>query len=104
MAKHIQENDLGKNLKIAFISEQNKFIEPTNYFPILHGHQNEQKAESYTIQAVIDNWSKLEVQNPVTKINADANSVSLENGKEFTYKSLIMAPGMNHSMNGIKGL
>ena len=46
---------------MAFISAEGKFIEPTNYFPILHGHQNEQKAESYTIQAVIDKWSKLEI-------------------------------------------
>jgi hypothetical protein len=77
MGKHIQENDLGKNLKIAFISEQGKFIEPTNYFPILHGHLNEQKAESYTIQAVIDKWSKLEIMNPVTNINANGNSITL---------------------------
>ena len=70
----------------------------------LHGHLNEQKAESYTIQAVIDKWSKLEIMNPVTNINAAGNSVTLQNGKEFTYKALIMAPGMNHSMDGIKGL
>merc|ERR1711957_186504 len=104
MVKHLQQHDDAQNLKIAFISEQNKFIEPTNYFPIVHGHQNDQKAESYTIQAVIDKWSKLEIGNPVTSINAEGNSLTLENGKEFTYKSLVMAPGLNHSMEGIKGL
>merc|ERR1712166_1482358 len=104
MVKHLQQHDDAQNLKIAFISEQNKFIEPTNYFPIVHGHQNDQKAESYTIQAVIDKWSKLEISNPVTSINAEGNSLTLENGKEFTYKSLVMAPGLNHSMEGIKGL
>merc|ERR1712160_138108 len=104
MVKHLQQHDDAQNLKIAFISEQNKFIEPTNYFPIVHGHQNDQEAESYTIQAVIDKWSKLEIGNPVTSISAEGNSLTLENGKEFTYKSLVMAPGLNHSMEGIKGL
>lgn len=104
LTKHLQQHDDAANLKMAFISAEGKFIEPVNYFPILHGHLNEQKAESYTIQACIDKWSKLEISNPVTKINAASNSLVLENGKEFTYKSLVMAPGFKHTMEPIKGL
>jgi len=32
------------------------------------------------------------------------NKIKLSNGKEYTYKALVLAPGFNHTMEPIEGL
>lgn len=39
-----------------------------------------------------------------TKIDADHNKISLNNGKTFTYKALVLATGFDHKLEYIKGL
>jgi NADH dehydrogenase FAD-containing subunit len=62
------------------------------------------KLESNTVQAQVDNWSKLETQTKVTKIDAAHDKLELSNGKTFTYKALVLTPGFEHSTSFIKGL
>ena len=40
----------------------------------------------------------------VTEIKPDSNSMTLSNGKEFTYKALVLAPGFSHEASHIEGL
>lgn len=40
----------------------------------------------------------------MTKIDPAANTLDLNNGKTFTYKALVLAPGLEHKVDGIKGL
>jgi NADH dehydrogenase FAD-containing subunit len=51
-----------------------------------------------------DSWSKLEGGVKVSELNAKGNSMKLSNGKEYTYKSLVLAPGFDHCKGHIKGL
>jgi hypothetical protein len=52
----------------------------------------------------VDSWSKIEGNTRVTKVNPTKNTVELSNGKTFTYKTLVLAPGFDHSRQHIKGL
>jgi len=40
----------------------------------------------------------------VEKIDPEKCQLQLSNGKEFNYKALVLAPGLDHGMTGIKGL
>lgn len=62
------------------------------------------KLQSGTIQAQIDNWSKIESNTKVTKIDAAHDKLELNNGKTFSYKALVLTPGFEHSTSFIKGL
>lgn len=69
-----------------------------------HSHLPELKLESGTVTAQVESWSKIEGHTRVTKINPVKNTVDLSNGKTFTYKTLVLAPGFDHSSKFIKGL
>jgi hypothetical protein len=60
--------------------------------------------ESGSVQSQIDNWSKTELGVTATKIDPDHNTISLNNGKTFNYKALVLATGFDHQISGIKGL
>ncbi len=34
----------------------------------------------------------------------ESDKVILSNGREYTYKALVLAPGFNHSIDNIEGL
>ena len=89
---------------MAIISKDNIYLQPTLYFPIIHGHAKELSMESSGISGQVANWSKVEVGVLANKINPDKNSISLSNGKTFTYKSLVLATGFDHKLEYIKGL
>ena len=88
---------------MAVVSPMSRFIEPTNYFPCAHGHMAKLQADAPAISGMADNWSKIEVAS-VTDLNTSANSLKLSSGKEWTYKSLVLAPGFDHGSHHIKGL
>lgn len=92
------------HLKMAVISDNNKFIQPQAYFGVCGSILPELKVESGTLSAQIDSWSKIEAHVNVTKIDPTAQTIDISNGKQFTYKALAMAPGLQHTMHGIKGL
>lgn len=89
---------------MALITEQNIFVQPQLYFPVLHGHTPSLKLESYGVTAQVDNWSKIESGIRATKVDPIHNKIALNNGKEFTYKALVLATGFDHQVSHIKGL
>lgn len=89
---------------MAVVSPNNKYVQPQLYFPVAHSHVEKLKLDSGSVNAQIDNWSKTEIGVNVTKVNPAANTVELSNNKTFNYKALVFAPGMDHSMDHIKGL
>lgn len=89
---------------MALISDKSRFVVPEFYFPVAHSHMKELKLESATISAQVDGWSKSEIGQTVTKIDPHKNTVSLSNGKEFTYKALVIATGFDHKSEFIEGL
>ena len=60
--------------------------------------------ETGTLSAMIDTWSKIESGCEVTKLDPNANKLSLSNGKEFSYKALVLGAGFDHSAEYIEGL
>jgi len=40
----------------------------------------------------------------VTEFKPEENKVLLSNGREYTYKALVLTPGFNHSVDNIEGL
>lgn len=89
---------------MAVISEQSVYVCPQVYFSCIHGHIKDQKLMSDAVAAQVDNWSKTEIGARLTSVDPNANSLKLSNGKTFNYKSLVLAPGFNHSMDYIEGL
>ena len=89
---------------MAIVSEQAVYVQPQAYFGVAGSILPELKLESGSLSAQIDNWSKVESGARVTKINPSENHMHLSNGKKFTYKALVLAPGLEHTMDGIKGL
>lgn len=100
----MQSHDDAQDLKMALVTPQGRFVEPFNYFACLHAHQEKLKLESPSISALIQTWSKAQAFTSVNGLDASANKLSLSNGKEFTYKSLVLAPGFDHKASNIKGL
>lgn len=93
-----------KGWKIALISERSKFVCPELYFLCSHSAIKVLKLESGSVGSQVDASSRVEVGVRATKVNPDKNEIELSTGKKFTYKSLVYAPGFDHSVNNIKGL
>ena len=85
------------------VSKDSVWVQPQAYFGILQGHIKALKMETGTLSAMIENWSKIEVTE-VTKLDPKANKLSLANGKEFSYKALVLGAGFDHSCKFIDGL
>jgi len=106
LAKFMQQHDYVKaqQLKMAVISPSAKFLQPQLYFAVCHGHVEKLKLDSGSVNAQVENWSKTDLGVTVTKIDPAANTINLSNNKTYNYKALVFAPGMDHSMDYIKGL
>jgi NADH dehydrogenase FAD-containing subunit len=89
---------------MAVISPQAKFIMPTSYFGCTHGHLPSLKLESNSVTGQVEPWSKVDVGQKVVKYLPHENKLVLSNGKEYTYKALVLAPGFDHSDRHIDGL
>lgn len=103
---HIQQHPYVKKnqLKLAIVTPDIVYVNPQVYFPSLHSHVDGAKLMSDSVPAQIELWSKMETGVRMTSVNPDANSMQLSNGKTFNYKSLILAPGFDHTMEPIEGL
>lgn len=102
MTKFIQTDD--PSWKIALISGQSKFVLPDAYFGCTHGHIPPLKLESGSVSGQVEAWSRTDVGIRVTKYLPNENKLVLNNGKEYTYKALVLAPGFDHSAAHIEGL
>lgn len=89
---------------MALITNQAKFVHPQAYFGVCHGHLPGLKLLSGTPSAQVENWSKINADVNVTKIDPTNNTVELSNGTSYTYKALVLAPGFNHTSDNLKGL
>ena len=102
LAKFIQTD--GVDWKMAVISPQSKYIIPTAYFGVCHGHIDNLKLESGTATSQVEAWSRLNIGQQVSHYKPNENKVVLNNGVEYTYKALVLAPGFDHSAEHIEGL
>lgn len=104
MTKFIQQNERASNLKIAMVSKDSVWVQPQSYFGITHSYIKTLKMETGTLSAMVDTWSKIESGSEVTKLDANANKLTLSNGKEFSYKALVLGTGFEHTAEAIEGL
>lgn len=94
----------GVNYKMALVTPQGKSIMPTAYFGVCHGHIDGRKLESSAVSSQVDPWSRVDVGAKVVQYKPHENKVVLSNGREYTYKALVMAPGFDHRDDTIDGL
>jgi NADH dehydrogenase FAD-containing subunit len=102
--KNLQANDDAQDLKMCIVTPTSKFVQPVNYYPCTHGHAAPRVLESGAVSGMVTSWSKAEIGVSVDNLDVNANSMTLSNGKNITYKSLMLAPGLDHDENHIKGL
>lgn len=102
LLKFIQHE--GVNYKMALVTDRSRFILPQVYFGASHAHIAELKLESGTVSAQIEQWSRMETFTKVAEYRPKENKLKLTNGKEFTYKALVLAPGFDHRSAHIEGL
>jgi len=100
----MQANPRADKLKMAFISKDKVWVQPQSYFGILQSHIKALKMETGSVSAMIDTWSKIECDTEVTKLDPNASKITLGNGKEFSYKALVLGTGFDHSCEYIEGL
>lgn len=60
--------------------------------------------KSSSLVSMVESWSKSEAFVNCESVDPHNNSLKLSNGKTFTYKALVLAPGLNQSMDHIPGL
>lgn len=89
---------------MALISAQGKFVLPDAYLACSHGHVPPLQLESSSVSGQVSDWTRVEQNVRVTKYSPHENKLTLSNGKEFTYKALVLAPGFNHDDSAIEGL
>jgi len=102
LTKFIQTED--PHWKIALVSNQGKFVMPSAYFGCAHGHIPPLKIEASSVSGQVEPWSRTDVGVRVTKYLPHENKLQLSNGREYTYKALVLAPGFDHSDTHIEGL
>ena len=86
------------------VSDQSSWIQPQAYFGILQSHIKALKMETGTLSAMIDTWSRVESGTTVTNLDPANNKLTLANGKEWSYKALVLGTGFDHSCERIEGL
>jgi len=94
----------GVDYKMALVVGQGKSIMPTSYFGVCHGHIDGQKLESSAVSSQVDPWSRIDVGAKVVQYKPNESKVVLSNGKEYSYKALVIAPGLDHRDDMIDGL
>ena len=95
MIKYLQANPRADKLKMAFVSSDLIWLQPQAYFGILHTHIKDLKAETQSAKAMIEAWSRIE-QSRINKLDPNANKIFLDNGRELSYKALVVGTGFDH--------
>ena len=90
--------------RMALVSQEGKYVIPQAYLGVTHEHIKPLGLLSGTVTSQVENWSKTDVGARVVKYLPNENKVVLSNGKEYTYKALVLAPGLNHRSDVIEGL
>lgn len=100
--KFLQCDDV--NYKMALVTDRSRYILPQSYFGVSHGHIAELKLESGTVSAQVKPWSRTDTFAKVTQFLPNENKIKLSNGREYTYKALVLSTGFNHQSEFIEGL
>jgi len=100
--KFIQAEDV--DYKMALVTDKSRYILPECYFGVSHGHIVDLKLESGTVSAQIAPWSRTDTNQKITQFLPHENKVKLSNGREYTYKALVVATGFDHKSEFIEGL
>lgn len=88
---------------MAFVSAGGpKYVLPQSYLAATHGHST--KIESGSVSSQIDPWSRSDLHCKVVQYKPEENKVLLSNGREYSYKALVLAPGLDHRADLIEGL
>jgi NADH dehydrogenase FAD-containing subunit len=94
----------GKGLKMAIITDQSKFLCPELYFLCSHSAIKPLKLESGSVASQVDASSRVDANLRATKIDPSNNKIHVSNGKEYTYRALVYAPGFDHTVDNLPGL
>jgi len=104
LAKFVQQMPQADKLKMAVISAQVKYVQPQMYFATTYGHLPELQLMSGTVSSQVDNWSRLDVGARVETYDPSNNKLTLDNGREYSYKALVLAPGLEQEESFVEGL
>lgn len=104
LAKFVQQHPDADKLKMAVVSAQVKYVCPQMYFPTTWGHLPEMQLMSGTVSSQCDNWSRLDVGAKVQTYDPANSKLTLDNGREYSYKALVIAPGFEQEESLIEGL
>jgi NADH dehydrogenase FAD-containing subunit len=94
----------GVNYKMALVTDRSRFILPQSYFGVSHGHIKELKLESGTVSAQVEPWTRMDTFSKVSQFSPEENKLKLSNGREYSYKALVLSTGFNHNSGHIEGL
>jgi NADH dehydrogenase FAD-containing subunit len=89
---------------MALITDRSKFVNPDLYHLVQTGIVKELKLESGSVGSQVDVSSRVHVQTKVTKIIPSENKVVLDNGREYTYRALVLANGLDTKSEFVEGL
>jgi len=97
------QQDLGDK-KMAIVSDKNKFLIPQAYFGCMHEHLAKLDLITDSMSSQVEGWSRIDQNQSVVKYMPNENKVLLSNGREYTYKALVLSPGLDHRTDLIEGL
>ena len=89
---------------MAVVSPEGKYIIPQSYLPVSHALVPELKLTGSSVNGQVEGWSRVDVGARVASFQPNENRLVLNNGREYTYKALVLAPGFDHSSANIEGL
>jgi len=102
LTKYLQTDDLG--YKMAVVTPDGKHIIPQSYLPVSHGFMPGLKLMSGSVSGQVQAWSRVDTGAKVQTFHPNENKLVLNNGREYTYKALVLAPGFDHKSANIEGL
>ena len=103
LLKQTQLHADAQNLKMGVICNDQIFVIPQAYFSVINEHKKPLNLESSSMAQLVDPWSTIN-QSSVTKLNPRDSKVTLADGKELSYKALVLAPGLDSKVENVEGL
>lgn len=89
---------------MALVTDQIKYVNPELYWPCNYNAVKILKLESSGVGGQVDASSRVNSNTWAKQIIPDKNKVILSNGKEYTYRALVLAPGLETKSEFIEGL
>lgn len=89
--------------QVALITDKGKYLNAELYHMVSFAAVKILAYETDSVSAQVDASSKIQITK-ATQIKPDENKIVLQNGKEYTYRSLVLQTGLNHDETSIEGL